>query len=179
MGQFDKIAQKFINVVSIVAAAILCFMVALCTMGVILRYAFSVSFQWTEEVIRYGQVFITLSLVGALLYTGGHISMDMLLVKAKGPVRTLMALFGAGLTAFVTIYACYFGIRWVGTLIEMKILTNSGVFMQYQPSLLEPIGMGISAVFAILVVIKLILEIKRKSMPHGQDALPEERGQTF
>lgn len=77
-----------------VLAFVMAAMVLMVFVNAIARYAFSTSFPVTEELARYG--FVWVSFLGAIMgfLRGGHVGVDILIVRLKGISRLIVRALG-------------------------------------------------------------------------------------
>ena len=143
-----------------VCGLILCGMTLLVTTAVVLRYGFGISFQWIEEVSLYGQIAIVMLIAGPLIYRGAHIRVDFVLRKLKGIPLWIISVVNAALCLFVVAFVFEISIGWVQRMRTRGVLTNSGIFEQWMPSMLVPIGFSIATVFAVIVLVKTLAGLK-------------------
>lgn len=144
----------------VLGVVILCIMTLLVTVAVVLRYLFGIAYQWVEEVSVYGQIAIVLLMAGPLLYRGAHIRVDFVFLKLKNKALWAVSLVNSLLILFVVNYTLVKSIEWVRRLHTRGMLTNSGTFSQWMPSLLVPIGFTVAAVFAVVLLVKTLMGFK-------------------
>ena len=161
MKKFFKLFDGLSNVLLLIACVLLLGCAAFVNIAVFLRYLFHISFQWTEELARYLHIGVVILLCGPLLWTGGHISMDLLLMKLKGPARKIVRLIGEFATLALVGYTFYQSIFYVSSLKATGILTFSTEFEQWMPTMVIPIGFFFATVFCIALIIKEIVQFKQ------------------
>ncbi|MGB7398485.1 TRAP transporter small permease [Castellaniella sp.] len=86
--------DKSIKIMEFIMAVLMAEMAILVFLNVVLRYAFHSGISGTEEIARLS--FIWLSFIGAVavMFTGGHLGVDILLRKLSPKPRLLVGFFG-------------------------------------------------------------------------------------
>lgn len=134
-GDILKKFLRFFNGLSNFLLTIGCVLLIACAAfvnaTVFLRYIFHVSFQWAEEISRYLHIGVVILLCGPLLWMGGHINMDLLLLKLKGRTRKVVRIIGEIATLGLVSFTFYNSIIYVSSLYETHILTFSSKFEQW------------------------------------------------
>ena len=164
MKKFIKLFDGLSNILLLIACVLLLGCAAFVNVAVFLRYLFHVSFQWTEEMARYLHIGVVILLCGPLLWTGGHISMDLLLMKLKGSVRKVVRLIGEFATLCLVAYTFYQSIFYVSSLKATGILTFSTKFEQWMPTMIIPVGFFFATIFCIALIVKEIIQFKQEDV---------------
>lgn len=145
--------------------AVACVLLLLCAAGVnvsvFLRYIFQISFQWTEEIVKYLHIGVVILLCGPLLWTGGHITMDLILMKLKGPVRKIVRMAGEAVTLILVGYTFLNSISYVASLKATGIRTFSTKFQQWMPTAVVPVGFFFATVFCAGLLIREIVQFRQ------------------
>jgi len=160
LKKLDFVIQKFSAGIDALAGIILCLMALLVTTAVVLRYGFGVSFQWVEEVALYGQIAIVMLIAGPLLYKVAHIKVDVVYRRLKGIPLWVIDIVNTAICLYVIYSTFNESIGWVQRMKNRGVLTNSGIFEQWMPSMLIPIGFGIATALTILLLAKTIMRFK-------------------
>ena len=128
-----KIEDAFCAVSLLVTAVVL-------FVNVVLRYVFSSSTSWAEELIRYLMIWITFIGGSVCVRKGAHIRMDFLLTlvpKSVGNAITRFVLFiAACFCAALFVYGC----RLVSFTIELEQTSPAMGIPMWIPYLAIPIG---------------------------------------
>ena len=161
MKKFIKFFDGISNVVMLIACILLISCAIFVNASVFLRYAFHVSFQWAEELARYLHIGVVVLLFGPLLWTGGHITMDLLLMKLKGAARKCVRIFNEIVTLVLVGYTFYQSIGYVCGLKATGILTFSSKFEQWMPTMLIPIGFFLATLFCVALIIRELVQFKQ------------------
>ena len=165
-GDILKKFLRFFNGLSNFLLTIGCVLLIACAAfvnaTVFLRYIFHVSFQWAEEISRYLHIGVVILLCGPLLWMGGHINMDLLLLKLKGRTRKVVRIIGEIATLGLVSFTFYNSIIYVSSLYETHILTFSSKFGQWMPTMIIPVGFFFATVFCIALIIREILQFKQE-----------------
>ncbi|WP_297870813.1 TRAP transporter small permease [uncultured Oscillibacter sp.] len=167
-GFFDGLSNFLIQISCILLLSCAAFV----NIAVFLRYLFHLSFQWTEEVARYLHISVVILLCGPLLWSGGHISMDLLLLKLKGAPRKIVRILGEIVTLVLVGYTFYMSIPYVLSLKATGILTFSTKFEQWMPTVVIPIGFLFATLFCIALIIREIAEFRKEDA--ADESLKEE-----
>lgn len=108
--------------------------------NVVLRYVFSSSTSWAEELIRYLMIWITFIGGSVCVRKGAHIRMDFLLTivpKSVGNAITrLVLLIAAAFCAALFVYGC----RLVAFTVELEQTSPAMGIPMWLPYLAIPIG---------------------------------------
>jgi C4-dicarboxylate transporter DctQ subunit len=131
----SKLSKSFENVQTKLCAFLLAFMCLMVVVQVVLRYVFSFSFVWSEELIRY--LMIWMVMIGSALVQdrNEHVRIDFFPMLAGPRVRRVME----------TIFR-------LCALVFLLILTIKGVKMVYFNRLFESSGLRISMLWASLAI---------------------------
>ena len=129
----------------------------------VMRYVFSLNYEWIEEVSRYLIIFTGFSLCGYVTYNKGHVSLEVVYDSIKNErIRKVMDIISVALSTFL---ACLI-FKWA-----MDVFINAGsqvtmsqIFPLRLPYSLLPIGMVIQIFFAVLKIIALILEMSGEGL---------------
>ena len=132
-------------------------MVVMVNASVLLRYVFSISFQWMEELVRYMHIGIVILLCGPLIWSKSHITMDLIVQKTKGKTKKIVRIIGEICTLILVSFTFVHACSWVEQLLEYRITTFSTVFEQWQPSMIIPLGFGIATLFITALIIHEIV----------------------
>jgi C4-dicarboxylate transporter DctQ subunit len=162
--------------IMLVAVALLLLCVLLVNVSVLLRYVFSVSFQWTEEMARYLHIGIVILLLGPLVWKSVHINMDLIIQKTRGKTKKIIRIAGELATLFLITYTFIYAYKWVAQLLTYRIKTFSTVFEQWQPSMIIPLGFGIAVLFNIALLLKEIARFNKEDEITQSEILAEARG---
>lgn len=128
-----KIEDAFCAVALLVTSIVL-------FVNVVLRYVFSASTSWAEELIRYLMIWITFIGGSVCVRKGAHIRMDFLLSmvpKRIGDIITrIVLLISAGFCAALFVYGC----QLVSFTIELEQTSPAMEIPMWIPYLAIPIG---------------------------------------
>ena len=91
-----KIQEWFIGIGLLIIAAIL-------FINVVLRYLFGSSIEWTEEITRYGIVWITFIGSSVCIYKGAHLGIDSLLSMLSKKGARVMSVLVVSLSVIFSI----------------------------------------------------------------------------
>lgn len=140
---------KFSDIGIYVLVLVMAAMVLMVFINAVARYGFSISFPVTEELARYG--FVWVSFLGAIMafLRGGHVGVDLLISHVKGISRLGVRLLGEVVIWLVII-----------------VIARGGWAYFTQTYLNESQGTGlpfgvISVAPLVLVVVMIVTEIKR------------------
>lgn len=172
MKKFLKFFDRLSDVLVYVACAMLLTCAAFVNISVFLRYLFHLSFQWTEEIARYLHIGVVVFLCGPLLWMGGHISMDLVLMKLRGAARKIVRMIGEAVTLMLVGYTFYMSIPYVLSLKATGILTFSTKFEQWMPTVLIPIGFFFATVFCAALIVREMIEFKQEDI--ADESLKDE-----
>lgn len=75
---FDRLDNLFVALNKLIVALLLAVMVVLVFGNVVLRYGFSASIGWVEELSRYMMVWLAWLAIGLAYRSGAHIALDFL-----------------------------------------------------------------------------------------------------
>lgn len=139
---------------------------------VFLRYLFHVSFQWAEELSRYLHIGVVVLLCGPLVWTGGHIVMDLVLMKLKGYARKTLRIIGHLATLSLVSFTFVKSITYVSSLKATGVLTFSSKFAQWMPTMVIPVGFFFATIFSVALIIREIAQFKQEDAV--DDSLNEE-----
>lgn len=162
MKKFLGFFNGLSNVLLMIGCVLLIACAAFVNATVFLRYIFHVSFQWAEEISRYLHIGVVILLCGPLLWTGGHINMDLLLLKLKESGRKIVRIFGELATLGLVSFTFYNSIIYVASLHETHILTFSSKFEQWMPTMIIPVGFFFATVFCIALIVREILQFRQE-----------------
>lgn len=144
----EKVEDAFCAVSLLVTAIVL-------FINVVLRYVFSASTSWAEELIRYLMIWITFIGGSVCVRRGAHIRMDFLLTilpKRAGILLTrLVYLIAAGFCAALFCYS----VRLVLFTVELEQTSPAMGVPMWIPYMAMPIG-------SALMVIRFIQAVLRK-----------------
>jgi len=160
-----KIFKMFDNLsdaILFVACVLLLVCAAFVNATVFLRYIFHVSFQWAEELSRYLHIGVVVLLCGPLLWTGGHITMDLVLMKLKGPARKIVRIIGELATLVLVSFTFVKSVTYVSSLKATGVLTFSSKFAQWMPTMVIPVGFFFATVFCIALIVREIVQFKQE-----------------
>lgn len=162
MNKFIKAFDKLSDAIQAVLVVVLLACCSFVFLSVILRYCFNLSFQWTEEIARYLHIWVVLLMLGPLIWTGGHITMDLVLQKMKGPGRKLVRIFGELCTTALALYTFFYSTIYVGKLMKTGVRTFSSKFEMWMPTMGVPIGFFFGALFCIALLVREIAEFRKE-----------------
>ena len=113
--------------------------------NVVLRYVFSASTSWAEELIRYLMIWITFIGGSVCVRRGAHIRMDFLLgmmpERYAGALTLLVYLIAAGFCAALCWYSC----RLVKFTVELEQTSPAMGIPMWIPYLAMPMGSALMA----------------------------------
>lgn len=142
-----RLYDRFIDALAIVAATSLGAMALYVSYEVAARYLFGTPTNWTNDLAEYTMVWATFLLAPWLVRTGGHISIEILVVAVPPRTRRAIAVFVDLAAATVCAVAC-----WQTCLTTYDVFARGlmiaktwsvPVYLLYLPI---PIGFGLMAV---------------------------------
>ncbi|MEH7273365.1 TRAP transporter small permease subunit [Neobacillus vireti] len=135
--------------------------------SVIMRYFFDISYPMIEELSRYFIIYSVFAYIGPLIKNGEHIKMDMLPNYLKGRKKYGLDLFINCLLLLAFIFLFWNGIKWVDSLVQMNMRTNSGLVLMALPAIAVPIGMFFSCVYVFQQIILDIYKFRVNYESHS------------
>lgn len=124
--------------------------------GVFMRYAMNISFQWLEESCRYAMVFMVLLNIGPLLLKNGHIKLDIVYNLLSNKIQKYLLIVIYIITLIYSSYLLKEAILWVASLYKFNILSLSGLFSLWIPGSAVLIGFFLTFVYTIISIINII-----------------------
>ncbi len=160
MEKIDQFMAGVDNIVRAIGGLILIYMTVNVIVVVLVRVTLGLTAEWTEEITRYAHITNVCLMMGSLIYSEGHITMDLILRKLKGRVRVVVGLFNALVTFGFCFMGFYWGVQWVGKLYAYGGKTSSQFFYTWMPALGVPIGFCIASIFGLYMILKKISHIR-------------------
>ncbi|MDR1875525.1 MAG: TRAP transporter small permease [Synergistaceae bacterium] len=109
-------------------------------LGVIMRYVFSQSIIWTEEVARYSLVWLAMLGAAGACARGDQMAVDFLVPRFPRPLRIFAGVMRVGVQVCVLLTLIWFGAQNVGGTWQMKTMALG--IPKAIPLMAVPIGMG-------------------------------------
>lgn len=155
MKVINRFEEVFIGLGLFIAA---CFIF----IEVVLR-AFGSSISWSQELVRYLIIWITLIGSSVCIRNGAHVSIDILSELIKGKIKK-------GLALFIYLIAIFFSVLF--TYYSMKYLVFSFSGNQITPALGIPIyivyiSLPLSGLLMILRYVQRIFQMFQQSVKHS------------
>lgn len=141
------------KILEIIALACLIISVSLAIFGVIMRYFFDVSFEIVSELCRYFIIYGVFVYIGPLIKQNGHIKMDLIQGMVKGWVKKLISLIISILLFVSFAFLFWISVQWVNSLLQMNLMTSSGLMLTFIPALAIPIGMFFGCIYSFQQII--------------------------
>lgn len=140
MFRFIAKVEDFFCVAALLAATVLLFV------NVILRYVFSASTSWAEELIRYLMIWITFIGGSICVRRGAHIRMDFLLtfIPKGSLVWVNRAVFLAAAAFCAALF--WYSAQLVQFTIELEQTSPAMKLPMWIPYMAMPLGSGLMAV---------------------------------
>ncbi|MBQ9566026.1 MAG: TRAP transporter small permease [Synergistaceae bacterium] len=113
--------------------------------NVALRYGFSASTSWAEELIRYLMIWITFIGGGVCVRRGAHIRMDFLLSALPARWRTRLTRLVYGLSAAFCAALAWYGVRLVGFTLAHEQISPALELPMWIPYSAMPVGLTLMA----------------------------------
>ena len=117
------------------------------TIQVVLRYAFSISFDWVDEGSRYMTILITFVGAGVCIRYNAHFGMDALVQYAQPRYKHLLRALAMFISSFVMGVTCYFSWIQIAKLHKFGATTPVLQLPMYVPYL--PIG-----IFTVIIALR-------------------------
>lgn len=152
------------------AVACLVFSISISMMAVVARYFWGLSFGAVEELSVYLIIYGVFAYVGPLIIEGEHIKMDALTSKLKERNVHLNDLLISTIGVLSYAFLFWTGLKWVNSLLQMKLMTASGIFFMFVPTLAIPIGMFIGILYSIqqwIIDLKKVLSFSKSEQERG------------
>ena len=170
MNKFLKLFDKTLSVISIV-------MVALLTAGVIitvfLRYFFSLSYGWVEELLTMLFVSINFLCAAVCIREKQHISISFFTEKYTGIKKTISELFIQVCIIVVSVFLCIYSIRWIGS-VGSTVSPSSGIPFGIFYAIV-PISSLISIFYCFINILSQFVPIEEAQTGYfNEDVLPQE-----
>jgi TRAP-type C4-dicarboxylate transport system permease small subunit len=97
----SRVSARWAEIITI---AMVLVMTVLVIMQVLLRYVFSSSLSWTEEIARYLMIWVSFLAAGLALRKGLHIGVEALIIRLDARKRRWVSLFSkAAIFAFLVV----------------------------------------------------------------------------
>ncbi|NIS78979.1 MAG: TRAP transporter small permease subunit [Anaerolineales bacterium] len=153
-----RLLSRLVEGLIILCASVI---VTIVTIEVVLRYVFSLSLIFTEELARYLMVWIVF-LGGAIaVRDDSHIRINILTKRIRPRLRVLARLIAHGLSVFLLVVLSMEGIKILGRQLDQMCITiNISMFYFY---LAIPVG---SILMIIFILPKIRDAISRKPEEH-------------
>ena len=135
-----KVLRILDNLEEYLAGGMLLLMALLYFLEVVLRYAFSHSIAWVEELLRYMMVFITFFGASVAIKYGSHMSVNVIEYIPSPTVKRLIDVFVALMGIVFSVFILYFG--WL-LVLRVKGFGQQSPAMQvpmYIPYAIIPLG---------------------------------------
>jgi len=128
--------------------------VTLAVFSVILRYLFDISFQVVEEICRYSIIYGVFAYIGPLIKKDEHLKMDLIQNFLRGKIKHYNDLLISIILFASFIFICWSSINWSISLLNMNLMTDSGIVLMFIPALAIPLGMFFSCIYSFLKIIQ-------------------------
>lgn len=158
MGRFqwvetvNRILDRYLMIITGVA---LVFATLLTFLGVILRYVFSISFEWNEETCRYSMIIIVYFWAGAMIRSKQHIYFSLFSDRLKGWHQDFHRFITSILAAALGIPIVIWGFQLTAGAYEAELRTMSLLFPLWPAYAIIPLGVMLIVVQAALDVLRL------------------------
>ena len=139
--KLESFCKKTEMVSAVLAVLLLLINVGDIVMGVVLRYVFSASVVWTEEVARYSLVWLVLLGAAGALARRDHMAVDFLVPRFPGWLKAFSWLARVGVQICVLAILIWYGIKNVGGTWQMKTMALG--IPKAIPLMAVPIGMAL------------------------------------
>lgn len=115
MNSMNSIDRYFTKLISFICITLMAIMTIIVITNVILRYVFSISFVWAEELITF--LFLGTTYFGVALgvRSNEHIRIDFLLDKLGSKYRRVMNIFNSLIIVVVQVVVFRSSIVWIQT----------------------------------------------------------------
>lgn len=107
----DKLDKRLYKLFAYFSAFLMFFMTFLIFAQVIFRYFVHSSLTWSEEMGRYLFVWMTFTGMAAALYSGAHVTLDIVLKHLRGGARKALVCFNDLLVVLFSGTVIYSGIK--------------------------------------------------------------------
>ena len=145
--------RAFVNVLRIIAGALLIASVLLNFVNVVARYFFNASFHWAEESMLFLMVGCVFLGNGVVAWTGRQIRMDVIVAMMPAKLRDALNLMSELVLIATALAMVYFASPVIRALFAFDQRSQSAEIPMYIPQSLVPIGLSI---MAFLVLVRLI-----------------------
>lgn len=134
----------------------LVFLIGICFIQIVCRYAFNNSLSWPEEVSRY--LFIAISFFGATLTmrSGGHLRVDILLTYSHGKFKMFLHCLAYGISALYCVICGLLSIEMISETIELgqeAITVSIPIWVTWLPITFGSFAMAFYALLQLYVVV--------------------------
>ncbi len=145
--------RKLTKVITPVVAIELIVATAIVFIITFARYFFNVSWEWTEELLRYLIISSAFIASGPMVYKETHIVMDFFSGRIKdAKLLCLFKIYSAVCILICSIILFYWGLLLTREAIAYKMKTYSLIFPQALPYSIIPISMSVLVVYCILKI---------------------------
>lgn len=144
------------------------FMAIMNFINVVMRYFFSSSFSFTEEITVTAFVWVTMFGIAAGYKKVAHLGMSFFvdLMPQKG--KSIMALFSMICSVIMLAILFYYGIEMVKTQMRLGSTTAALKMPMYVQGLSIPVGAGFTIIRAIQSGISEFLRLKNENIEKGE-----------
>jgi TRAP-type C4-dicarboxylate transport system permease small subunit len=145
--------------------------VALITYDVLMRFFFEQPQLFVDEVASFLEVLVMFGGLAYTFRTGGHVRVDLLTTRLRGPVRARLRVVALALgLAFLTI------VMWTtaqSALTAYRYGRVSAVMLYplWPPMLLIPLGLGL---LALTMLVALVEQLRALRSPNADELPPPE-----
>lgn len=140
---------------------------------VIARYVFRSSVDLAIDFMIWFVVWAALLVSGPVLYEGGHVNVDFILLKFKGTPRFIIDTINFVPLFIYTALLIYGGIQlvyshYVSHLVWVRIIR----FPQWPPKMAIPLGISIMLCYAVLWARKTVIDYRRLRKDYSGNYIP-------
>ncbi len=146
-----RVLDKSLEVFSLFTVLI---SVTLAVFSVVFRYLFDISFQIIEEICRYSIIYGVFAYIGPLIKKNEHLKMDLIQNFLKGKVKHYNDLLISIILFASFVFICWSSVNWSISLLNMNLMTDSGIVLMFIPALAIPLGMFFSCIYSFLKIIE-------------------------